>query len=174
MATNANPFSSAEWLRSTRNLGYGPLPIPQPRDFEITDLLESWTKLNSSERESAPLQISHEQTQTLLAYGARMASLSVRNSDAKLIHYGLLAVGIDGWRYDWRENVTIVSLLYDAANRIGAEPGAIFESASALLADKSANGIRRFLLRSAEDKSLAAMCYIAGADSDGFRYLRTW
>ena len=173
MVTNANPFSIAEWLRSTRIVGYGPMPIPQPRDFEITDLLESWTKLNGSQRESAALQIiPDEQGRTLLAYGERMASLSVRNSDAKLIHYGLLAVGLDGWRGDWRENVMIVPLLYDAANRIGAEPGAIFESASALLAEKAANGIRRYLLRS--DKSLAAMGYIAGADSDGFRYLRTW
>jgi hypothetical protein len=174
MATNANPFSSAEWLRSTRNVGYGPLPIPQPRDFEITALLESWTKLNRSQKESAALQISVEQQQTLRAYGARMASLSVRNSDAKLIHYGLLAVGIDDWQSDWRENLLIVPLFYDAANRIGAEPDAIFESTAALLPDRAANGVRRFLLRSAEDKSIAAMGYIAGSDSDGFRYVRTW
>jgi hypothetical protein len=142
-------------------------------DSEITQLLEAWTRLNPSQRAAAALQISNEQRQTLLAYGERMASLSVRNSDARLIHYGLLAVGIDGWQSDWRDNLIVVSLLYDAAHRIGEEPRAIFENTAALLADKPASAIRRFLLRSAEDKSLAAMGYIAGADLDGFRYLRT-
>jgi hypothetical protein len=142
-------------------------------DTEITQLLEVWTRLSPSQRSAAALQISGEQRQTLLAYGERMASLSVRNSDATLIHYGLLGVGIDGWQSDWRDNVTIVSLLYDAANRIGEEPRAIFESTAALLADKPASAIRRFLLRSAEDKSLAVMGYIVGTDLDGFRYLRT-
>jgi hypothetical protein len=170
---NASPFLSADWLRSSSNIGYGALPIPQSLDSEITQLLEAWTRLNPSQRAAAVLQISNEQRQTLLAYGERMASLSVRNFDARLIHYGLLAVGIDGWLSDRRDNVMIVSLLYDAANRIGAEPRAIFESASALLVDMPASAIRRFLLRSAEDKSLAAMGYIAGADLDGFRYLRT-
>ena len=103
-----------------------------------------------------------------------MASLSVRNYDASLIRSGLLAVGIDRWRSDWRENVMIVALLHDAAARIGIEPGSIFENAAALLADKPANAIRRFLLRSAEDKSLTAMGYTAGTSPDGFRYLRTW
>ena len=168
-AMNENPFS---WFQATR--GWGTLPIPQPLDFEITDLLESWMKLNSSQREEAARQISHEQRWSLLAYGERMASLSVRTSDAKLIHLGLVAVGIDGWRGDWRDNLLIVSLLYDAANRIGVDPGPIFENAAALLADRAASGIREYLLRPTEKKTIKVMGYIAGSDSDGFRYVRTW
>ena len=174
METNFNLFSGADWLRCSRNVGYGVLPIPQNLDLQITQLLERWTKLNPSQRETIASQISDEQRQTLTAYGERMASLSVRNHDASLIRSGLLAVGIDGWRSDWRENVMVVALLHDAAARIGIEPGAIFEHAAALLADKPANAIRRFLLRSVEDKSLTAMGYTAGTSPDGFRYLRTW
>lgn len=53
-------------------------------------------------------------------------------------------------------------------------PEAIFESAARLLPEKPAEGLRSFLHRSTEDKSLGAKGYAASSDEDGFRYRRTW
>jgi len=102
-----------------------------------------------------------------------VASLAVRGSNPKLIYFGLLALGI-GWLNDWRENLLVIPLHYDAADRVGAVPEEIFEDVARLLPAEPANALRRFLRRSDEDKSLAAMGYIVGSDSDGFRYQRTW
>lgn len=150
------------------------MPIPQRLDFEITELLQDWAELDGSERMSIAQQISDERLRRLLTYGERMASLAVRTSNPRLIYYGLLAIGIGDCRGDWRDNLLIVPLHYNAAVRIGVAPPEIFESAAHVLPDQSANALRGFLRRSAEDRSLATMGYVAGSDADGFRYMRTW
>jgi hypothetical protein len=108
-----------------------------------------------------------------LAYGERMASLAVRESNQELLVFGLIALGLDGWRFDWRENIMILSLHYDAAERIGAKPELVFEKAAALLNERVAKALHSFI-GSAADKSLEAMGYIAAVDNQGFRYRRTW
>jgi alkylhydroperoxidase/carboxymuconolactone decarboxylase family protein YurZ len=130
--------------------------------------------LDELDRKQSALDISSEQRLTLLAYSERMASLAVRERSRELITLGLVALGVDGWRTDWRDNALIVSLHFDAAQRIGASPEAIFESAAQLLPEKPAHALRSFLRRSADDKSLGAMGYLASNDGDGFRYRRTW
>jgi hypothetical protein len=171
---NSDLFASCDWLRSQNNRGYGMLPIPQPRDTEISNLLRAWIALDEVDRKQSALEISDEQRPTLLAYSERMASLTVRERNQEFIILGLIALGVDGWRYDWRDNVLIVSLHFDAAERISARPEAIFGAAAQWLPEKPARGLCAFLDRSAEDKSLTAMGYAVGNDEGGFRYRRTW
>ena len=171
MATDANFRSSEGWPCS--DAGWGTLPIPDRLDFRIAELVRQWEGLGKLERISTASQLSNDQKRTLVTYGERMASWAVRDSNAKLIHSGLLAVGI-GWLDDWRENVLVVPPHYDAANRIGAIPEELFEEAARFLPVGPADTLREFLRRSNEDKSLVAMGYIVGSDSDGFRYQRTW
>lgn len=166
-------FLIATWLNFDSNIGYGGLPIPQPRDSEITQLLNAWVGLDKSIRQVAAQQIREPQRFTLLAYSERMASLAVRTRDQEMIFFGLVALGIDGWNGDWRDNAEIICLHYDAAQRI-CNPEKIFEKAAANLPLKAAIALRSFLQRSQEDKSLEAMGYSVGSDADGFRYKREW
>ena len=166
-------IASAEWLRAENTRGYGNLPIPQPLDDKITDLLRTWTALSRSARSAASLRVREDQRFTLLACSERLASLAVRTPDMEKIFFGLLALGVDGWRFDWRDNVLVLSLHYDAAQRLSAaEP--VFERAAVLLCPKVATALAGFLRRTPADKSIGAVGYVAGSDDDGFRYLRTW
>ncbi|MHB1552238.1 MAG: hypothetical protein ACYDEU_08015 [Vulcanimicrobiaceae bacterium] len=170
---NTDLFAAADWLKAENNHGYGTLPIPSQRDAEISSLLRAWLNLDESSRNAALSQIPEEHRFTLLGYSERMASLAVRDREKEYIVLGLLALGLDGWRGDWRDNATLVCLHYDAAQRIGLAPSSVFDEAAKLLPQKPAQALKSFLRRSAEDKSLATMGYLAGAD-DGFRYKRTW
>lgn len=167
-------FASAKWLRDENNIGKGTLPIPQPLDEKISALLRSWLSLEKASREAALLQVDENCRFTLISYSERMASLAVRDRNREHIQLGLLALGLDGWRYDWRDNATVVCLHYDAAQRINLCPKDLFEEASRMLPDKPANALRSFLRRSEEDQALESMGYLAATDSDGFRYKRTW
>jgi len=169
-----NHFAGADWLTVKNNQGYGTLPIPQPRDADIGELLRTWAALDAPTRQTSAQGILEEQRFRLLAYSERMASLAVRKRDQELIGLGLLALGIDGWRGDWRDNAALISLHYDAAQRLAADPDSLFEKAAALLSPKAANALRSFLRRSVADKTLEAMGYVADTDADGFRYKRTW
>src|ERR1700730_15079069 len=115
-----NLFASCTWSRGQNNPGYGTLPIPQARDSEISNLLRAWMALDELDRKQSALEHSNEQRSTLLAYSERMASLGVRERSRELITLALVALGVDGWRADWRDNALIVSLHFDAARRIGA------------------------------------------------------
>lgn len=167
-------FSSARWLLGKETDGYGTWPIPHRVDAEITGLMQAWMEQDEPKRKAVAEQIKEEQRFLLLAYSERMASLAVRNHDRDLILLGLVALGVDGWQFDWRENMVLLCLHYDASRRIGAAPADLFEEAAQLLPKMPADALRSFLRRSEEGRSLAAMGYVAAADADGFRYQRTW
>jgi hypothetical protein len=172
---NTGLFLSCAWLLNENNRGYLQQPIPQARDSQISSLLKAWMALNEFDRKKSSSEILLEQQDTLLIYSERMAALAVRERNPDLITLGLVAIGVDGWeRFDPRENLLIVPLHYDAAQRIGANPETIFTSVAQLLPETSAEGLRSFLRRSQPDKSLEAMGYVASSDGDGFRYRRTW
>lgn len=170
-----NLFSTADCLKSSNNRGYGRLPIPQPRDAEIGALLERWASLDAPARRTAAQQLALEQRDVLLAYSERMATMAVRHGDDELILLGLLALGADNLELgDERDSLLIVPLHNDAALRIGADPVAIFERAAALLPEESASVLKSFPQRPDDTKTIQSMGYIASADADGFRYMRTW
>lgn len=126
-------IASAIWLKAENNRGYGALPIPQPPDDKITKLLRAWATLALSARSAASTRVLDEQRFTLLAYSERMASLAVRTGDIEKIFLGLLAVGVDGWRGDWRNNIILLSLHYDAAQKLSRAAEPVFEKAASLL-----------------------------------------
>jgi hypothetical protein len=170
-----NLFAAADWLKVENNQGFGLLPIPRPRDGEIEALLCSWMALDAQARQASAQGILEEQRFTLLGYSERMASLAVRKRDQRLVVLGLVALGVDGWRLgDWRDNALLISLHYDAAQRIAADAGALFENAASLLPPKPASALRSFLRRPAVDKTIEAMGYVVETNADGFRYRRTW
>ena len=166
-------FSDAHWLR-TENQGYGQLPIPRVLDHKIHQVISKWIDLNENARKEAAKSIQESQRFAFLAFSERMASLAVRKKSTDLIFTGLVALGVDGWRYDWRDNVLLLALHYDAALKLGIEPNVVFDQAAMLMDNEVAEGIRSFPRRSKEDKSLEAMGYREGNDDDGFRYMRTW
>lgn len=167
-------FSNAAWLDVAKNHGYGPLPIPVQRDDQISSLIEEWKCLDALERTEASCSVTEDQAATLLAYSERMATLAVRVRSRDVILLGLLALGIDGWRSDWRENTLVLCLHFDASKRIGTAPESTFRDAARFLSPRVAQALQEFLKRSEEDRSLEAMGYKVGMDRDGFRYQRTW
>lgn len=167
-------FTEASWLSMAENVGYGQLPIPDPKDDQVQALVVKWIELDEHDRISAGQAVAECQRFTLLAYSERMASFAVREKSINLVYLGLVALGIDGWRNDWRDNAVLLSLHYDALTKLGVEPKLIFEKAAKLMSTKVKASFQGFLRRSDEDKSLDAMGYEEGQDVDGFRYNRTW
>ena len=167
-------FENANWLNSEHNQGYGKLPIPVQRDEQITRLMLEWGHLNVDERELTSSSITESQAPTFYAYSQRMASLAVRTAQQKYIVLGLLAVGVQGWNHDRRDDILILSLHFDASNKLGISPELVFKSAAELLAPRVKSALKEFLARSPEDQSIQAMGYIESNDSEGFRYKRTW
>lgn len=161
-------------LEAKNNQGYGQQPLPHPRDFQISELLEAWMKLDAAARQTFLEGISAEKRPTLMVYAERMASMAVREGDQSMVVRGLLALSLNVQPDDRRGVDALLSLHYDAARRLAVEPSLLFEKTASLLPVSSENILRSFLRRKPKDQSLEAMGYQAGEDADGFRYRRTW
>ncbi|MFZ5722214.1 MAG: hypothetical protein ACOY33_00990 [Pseudomonadota bacterium] len=147
--------------------GYGAKPLPDALDFEVLNSLID-AKLN----DKGKVSISQSRTadSVLEAFAERAASLAVRTKEDLWIRNGVAALCVTSAVSDRREAEIVLCLLHDAAKRLGLSPREIFSVGIFLKRDL----IESFLSRDEEDKSLSAMGYVAGADEDGFRYVRSW
>ena len=154
--------------------GYGSWPIPHTLDQKIGSLIEDWCELPRGDRDREATTIVEEQAAVLRAFSERMATLAVRSRDRHLLFLGLLALGIDGGLVDWREDILLLSLHFDAAKKVGIAPNEVFSEAGKLLPSRVSEVLTAFLNRSPEDQSLEVMGYEESSDEGGFRYRRTW
>lgn len=147
--------------------GYGARSLPDVLDFEVARALSA----GRSSSDGSDL-ISHSRTadSVLEAFAERAASLAVRTKDDSWIRKGVVALCSTSIASDRRESEIVLCLLYDAAKRLGLSPREVFSEGLFL----KRNLIEGFICRDEKDKSLSSMGYIAGSDSDGFRYVRSW
>lgn len=168
-------FENETSLLDENNEGYGSQEIPNERDIEISKLVEQWLAEVLAGQVSS-LTTLRAQRGTLLAYCERIASLAVRTGERKLLLYALATLG-SVWNYgDAKDTLPILSLIYDAALRLGLSADDLFGEAQRLCFGNKPyrDELTGFLRRSAADKSIADMGYIAGIERSGFRYLRNW
>jgi hypothetical protein len=108
----------------------------------------------------------------LIVFASRMASLAVREQSEAHLKAGLGALALIRGQVDLRDAIIYLSILYDAALRIGADADAIFQS----FADSDGPMIRYiagFPARKAADKTIAAMGFSAIEEPE-FTYRKNW
>jgi hypothetical protein len=152
--------------------GYGSWPLPCPLDDEITKLIKIFITATPLERkvvseEAAKLKLNF----VFLAFSERMAILGVRENSANRLFDGLMAHVIEDFRYDYRENLLIISLLYHSTVKIGINPVDLFQRAAAFARPEAAN----FIVKFAENPTgIRSMGYEEMMTPEGFSYKRTW
>jgi len=161
-------------VREQDSIGYGGRALPCELDSSISALLNAFIAATPLERQRLGLQVDDTLSRLLIVFAERMASLAVRLVSRANLFLGLVALAAEGWKADPRDDLTVLSLLHDAAVRIGSDPRENFQEVVPYTTKAIADALERFLTRSAQDKSIEAMGYRAGVRIDGFRYERTW
>ena len=109
----------------------------------------------------------------LLILAERLAALAVRRFQTRYARLGLLALTIEGFANDPRENLQVLAVLHDAIRRTGGDADAIFREWAGHVNPDVGTHFIEFSRRKAPLKSLSAMGYHASADAFGeFRYSR--
>jgi hypothetical protein len=161
-------------LAGPRSKGYGLRPIPCDLDDEIGTLVDTFANATASERKTLTDAFGPEQAFGLMAYAERMAILAVRNRSPDLLKNGLLALVLEGFKLDARENIMRLALLDHSALKIGMNPEQLFEEAARSATGEAIQHLREFAGRSVEDKSIESMGYSEETTADGFGYSRNW
>jgi len=174
--TESTSFTDVELqlLDSESNMGYPDRELPCPLDASISRLVDSFIAAAKEERERMASQITDEHSFTLLVFGERMASLAVRQRSPASLKRALAALALEEGRWDPREDMLVLSLIYNAAVKLGLDAASLFEEAAGLALPRMATYFRAFPARSDEEKSIEAMGYRESSTPDGFVYERTW
>lgn len=161
-----------EILRHALASAYYKHPIPSEIDKNITEALTSLGKCDEKQLNVIAGQVTGDNSRVLGLYAERMASLAVRERNPDRLRQGLLGLLIYSRAEDSRDVLLVLSLLHDAAVRLGKDPKEIFDEVGSIAG--GADLLRDFLARNEEDKSIDAMGYEETMSEDGFLYKRTW
>jgi|GEM_PF-3838464 len=100
-----------------------------------------------------------------------MATFAVREQSGDPIEIGLVALSLGGLNGPTRESLIVLSLLIDAARRVGESPERLLNRIAEPLGDDARTVVLNFLARTEEDRAIAAMGFVLGVENDGRRYV---
>lgn len=159
-------------LQSLVKERYTPHAIPGSRDTEIANLISAVASRKDFDKLASCLDIARGRLLNLFA--KRAASLAVRIGDVSWVRLGLIAALLSSTVEDYREIARTNSILFRAAELVGSDPVALFESASEIASSEPAEAARLFAHADESARSISVMGYTEGADDDGFRFLSSW
>ena len=160
-------------VRSNRGYRYFFKPLLSQTDQDMLNLTGA-LKAAPSQAESTSWirsQLRNDDFFYFLGFAERMASWAVRTKQTRFLQEALIAMALVEGLSDAREIVLILSLIYDAAVRIQADPHDVFSSVDQYCAPGMRQLLSGYLNR--DEKSILAMGYVFEAVGGG-RYRRTW
>lgn len=106
----------------------------------------------------------------LLVYGMRMAFLSVRSKKELGIWHGLMALVLDNDLLDYRDVLTIATLLYDGATLLGVCPDGLFQRAMLHATTRRSELLKGYLTAPSFTKSVESKGFERRGSGQDFVY----
>jgi hypothetical protein len=162
-------------IRSTEARHYYSSKIPNELDALLTQVVQAYYAATSEDREEIVRMFRDESwgswscSNKLFAYAHRMATLAVREENPEHVFNGLLALVIEDYYSDWRDDLVTMSLLHHSAKKLNTNPRELFERAADVASVNTAKHIIRF---GRSPSSIGVMGYEEVFSEDGFRYER--
>src|SRR6266849_7563201 len=113
-------------LMSNNDPIYGSRPMPCDIDAEIMTFVNMYIRANDLERKEILSSIRAEFSDAFFVFSERMAALAVREQSGERIMKGLVALIIEDFKFDFRDNLRRLAPLYHSAEKIGVDPSPIF------------------------------------------------
>src|SRR5262245_45559660 len=99
----------------------GSLPIPQPVERSLLEVLERNQPIDSSTVSASCFEFSTGQADDLVIFSVRMAIYAARASLAHVLRAGMIGLVLDDNVLDERDLLSALSIIEDCASRIGAD-----------------------------------------------------
>ena len=135
----------------------------------VPDLLERFRQADPAYRAELRARITPEHGSRLVWFARDAAVQAVRPHSSAPIILGLLAVALEGVKFDFRDTVTTLCLLYHSAMKIGVDPVPLFQEAASYAGERAAKFILDYLATG--DKRIEAIGMKEEDGSEGFDYV---
>lgn len=168
MTTQGIEFLKVFCQRPSR---YGRLPIPQLYDNELMIAIKNYTLALREDQRAISDALSIEDMRTLRVFAERMAVLAVRDKSVEALRTGILSIVVEDFRFDYREDYLILSLLYRSSEILNCS----FVSLVNQCAPHASSIAQKYLLQFAmRPTPIGEMGYIEVGVDNEFIYKRTW
>jgi hypothetical protein len=163
--------SFLEAARRPRSRLYVEFPYPSELDQLIERLVSLYPMATDAERAKARQILTHQTASDCLqAFVLRMATQGCRRTDPALIAAGLMALVLEDERSDYRETLMLLSVVINAAVRIGADLVEMFDRAAEVATPEIAEALRSVLHEYLKDGNSSLMGHRAYDDPEGLTY----
>jgi hypothetical protein len=105
-----------------------------------------------------------------LHFAHRMAVRSMRSTSADDLHKGLVAVAMEDARFDPRESIMSLAMLYHAAQKTSIDFRSLVNQLAPLCSSQMAKWLDDFLRRSPESLSLSEFALVEKSDENGITF----
>jgi hypothetical protein len=167
----AAAVSFLEAARRPSSKPYVEFPYPSELDQLIERLVSLYPMATEAERSEARQILTHQDASDCLqAFVLRMATQGCRRTDPALISAGLMALVLKDERSDYRETLMLLSVVINAAVRIGADLDEMFDRAAEFATPEIAETLRCVLQDYLRDGNSSLMGHRAYDDPEGLTY----
>jgi hypothetical protein len=150
---------------------YIEFPYPSELDQLIERLIRFYPMATDAERAEVRQILTYQQASDCLqAFVLRMATQGVHRADPGLIAAGIMALVVEDERSDYRETMMLLSVVINAAVRIGADLVALFDRAAEVATPEIAEALSSVLQQYLKDGNSSLMGHRAYQDPEGLTY----
>ncbi len=157
-------------VHKARQSRYIDIPYPCTLDDRIQSLIEAYCAATVPDRIALSSSLDCDASNCLWTFAKRSATQSVRRNSEAFLFDGLLALIIEDLREDDRETTMVMSVMINAAVRIGVDPIALIERAVLFATPNTAERILSIGNRYRETKNSSLMGFRAEMTAEGFSY----
>lgn len=130
-------------------------PAPNSLDDALREITGRYATSDPQQRAALRDSIDMDGFYTLMTFGRRSAVFAMREKKVEIARHGLTAIAmIDQQRVDFRDILMCLSLLYHAANRVGADADKMFREAALLAEPEVGKQIVGFAEQTSDYRSL--------------------
>ncbi|MGH9754193.1 MAG: hypothetical protein ACREA2_15555 [Blastocatellia bacterium] len=149
---------------------YSDKPMPCELDDDFHGLINLFSQASPAEREAILKRIDANLARALMAFSWRMGVWGARKNSREMLLKGLIALVIDGGKFDIRDTISIMPVLYHSAVKINVDPQSLFDEAAAYYPNDVAGILSKFPKRKPQDRSLQAFDYMEVSTPEGIDY----
>ena len=127
--------------------------------LNIHDLTGQYLAANANKRKFIRNSFNDDASWNLILQSRVLAVEAVRQQDYDLVKKGIILHSIENARYDLRDNIIRLSLLYNSGKKLKEDPDILFREIAKISDSKIKNVLLSFPKRTPENKSITAMGY---------------
>lgn len=137
----------------------------------LVELIDEFEKLPNQNKESIRMGLSNTDCRNIIMLSDYLANSSINNKSYIFLKVSLILISIEDFKWDPRENLIRLSIIWFVAEKLKSDPKLLFTNAATISSAKTAEYINDFIIRPKNLKSLNAFGLIVKREGENYGFV---